>query len=135
MRERADIGFLHYILGFAVVAQNSAGDPVEPAIVRLHDRANGRLVALAGALDQFGLSGPDGRYLRDLCAAHDDLALFDNTLLPRGWMRQRQIGSRASETIAKGRRASGGSFRRRASGIAPGKQAAAEEGAFQRAIP
>jgi hypothetical protein len=33
------IGFLQGFLGFAVVAQNAARDPVEPAIVPRHDRA------------------------------------------------------------------------------------------------
>ena len=37
MRERPDIGLLNHVLGFAVVAQNAAGDPVKPAIVGLHD--------------------------------------------------------------------------------------------------
>ena len=69
MRERPDIGFLHHVLGLAVVAQNAAGDPVKPAIVRLHDEANGRLIAPAGAPDQFGLGAPDGSHLWCLCAA------------------------------------------------------------------
>src|SRR5436190_22613162 len=97
MGERPDIGFLHHVLGLAVVAQDSAGEPVEPAIVRLHDRADRRLIALAGAPDQFGLSAPDGSYWRCLCGAHDDFARSGNTLLLMGWMRQRQTGSRTSE--------------------------------------
>jgi len=92
--ERADIGFLDDILGFAVVAQDSAGEPVKPAIVGLHDDANGRLVARAGALHQFGVGGPDGSYLRYIGVAHHDFALSYNMLLLMGWMRQRQIGSR-----------------------------------------
>ena len=55
MREGADIGFLHDVLGLAVVAQDAAGEPVQPAIVRLHDRANRRLVAGKRAADQFGI--------------------------------------------------------------------------------
>ena len=71
MRERPDIGFLDHVLGFAVVAQDAAREPVEPAIVRLHDRADRGLVAVAGALDQFGFraAGGDLRYLR---LAHGD---------------------------------------------------------------
>ena len=37
MRERPDIGFLDYVLGLAVVAQDAAGEPVEAAIIRLHE--------------------------------------------------------------------------------------------------
>src|SRR5207247_6088636 len=95
--ERPDIGFLHHVLGLAVVAQDSAGEPVEPAIVRLHDRADRRLIALAGAPDQFGLSAPDGSYWRCLCGAHDHFARSGNRLLLRGWMRQRQISSRTEK--------------------------------------
>src|SRR3981081_4194028 len=94
MRERADIGFLHHVLGLAVVAQDAAGDPVKPAIVRLHDRANGRLIAISGALDQLGVGSPDGSNLWCLCVAHEDLAPSDRTLPLMGWMRQGQIGSR-----------------------------------------
>src|SRR6266478_5756368 len=79
MRECPDIGFLHHVLGFTVIAQDSAGAPVKPAIVRLHDRANGWLIALAGAPDQFGLSAPDGSYWRCLCGAHDDFTRSGNT--------------------------------------------------------
>ena len=64
MREGADVGFLHHVLGLAVVAQDAAGEPVKPAIVRLHDRADRRLVAGAGAADQFGVAGPGGRNWR-----------------------------------------------------------------------
>ena len=45
MREGADVGLLHDVLGLAVVAQDAAGEAVEPAVVRLHDRADRRLVA------------------------------------------------------------------------------------------
>ena len=57
MGECPDIGFLDDVLGLAVVAQDAAGEPVEPAIVRLHDRADRRLIAAAGAADQFGVAG------------------------------------------------------------------------------
>src|ERR1700730_10545720 len=97
MRERPEIGFLDHVLGFAVVAEDPAGEPVEPAIVRLQDGANRRLVAFAGAPDQFGVGGTDGSNLRRWCGAHDDFARSDDTLLLLGWMRQRQTGSRASE--------------------------------------
>src|SRR5882672_6403093 len=96
MRERPDIGFLHDILGFAVVAQDSAGEPVKPAIVRLHDDADGRLITRAGAPHQFGVRGPNGSDLRYLGMAHDDFALSNSALLLKGWMRQRPIGSRRS---------------------------------------
>ena len=35
MREGADIGLLHHVLGLAVIAQDAAGEPVEPAVVGL----------------------------------------------------------------------------------------------------
>ena len=70
MGEGPDVGFLDHVFGFAVVAQDAAGDPVEPAIVRLHDRANGRLVAATGALDQFGVSGSCRRQSRGICFSH-----------------------------------------------------------------
>src|SRR3977135_3916514 len=72
----------------------SAGEPVKPAIVGLHDGANGHLIACAGALHQFGVRAPDGSDLRYLGVAHDDFALSNNMLLLIGWMRQRQIGPR-----------------------------------------
>src|SRR5437899_2712401 len=102
MGECPDIGFLHHVLGFAVVAQDSAGEPIEPAIVRLHDRADRRLIALAGAPDQFGLSAPEGSYWWCLCGAHDDFARSDDTLLLMSWMRQMQTGSRAWENTTNG---------------------------------
>ena len=53
MREGTNVGFLHDVLGLAVVAQDAAGDPVELAIVRLHDGANRAFVTRAGAANQF----------------------------------------------------------------------------------
>jgi hypothetical protein len=94
MRERPDIGFLDDVLGFVVVAQDSAGKAIKPAIVRLHNNANGALIARAGALHQFGVRGSDGSSLRYLGVAHDDFALSSSALLLMDWMRQRQIGSR-----------------------------------------
>ena len=70
MREGANIGLLHDILGFAVVAQDAAGEPVEPAVVRLHDGANRCLVARQRPPHQFGVGGFDGRDLRYLDLAH-----------------------------------------------------------------
>src|SRR5258708_23557348 len=89
--------------------------------------------ALAGAPNQFGLSAPDGSYWRCLCGAHDDFTRSGNT--GPGWMRQRQIGSRAWENTANGQfEPSGGRFRRRAAGNAAGKQAATEKGALPRTL-
>ena len=80
MGERADIGFLDHVLGLAVIAQDAAGDPVEPAIVRLHDGANGRLVAAAGAPDQVGIDGSDRDNLRGLRRLHDGHPGSDSTV-------------------------------------------------------
>ncbi len=74
MGESPDVGLLDDVLGLAVVAQNAAGDPVKPAVVRLHDRTNGCLVARAGAPDQFGVGGPGGGQSGMKCPAHDDFA-------------------------------------------------------------
>jgi hypothetical protein len=71
MRERPDIGLLHNVLGLGVVAQDAAGQPVKPAVIRLHDRTDGRLVALAGARDQFGFGDSEGSNWRGWCGAHD----------------------------------------------------------------
>src|SRR5260370_32938105 len=97
MSERPDIGFLDHVLGFAVVAQDSAGEPVKPAVVRLHDGTNGHLIAVADALDQFGIRGPGGRdfmcSLRWLAVAPAGSARSANTLPLPGWMQQRPPGS------------------------------------------
>ena len=71
VREGADVGFLHHILGLGIIAQDAAGQPVEPAVVRLHDGANRRLVAGERPPNQFGIAGFDGRDLRYLGLAHD----------------------------------------------------------------
>ena len=60
MGEGADIGVLHDVLGLAVVAQDAARQPIEPAVVGLHDRAHGSLVARERAADQFGVAGAGG---------------------------------------------------------------------------
>src|ERR1700716_2398840 len=60
MREGADIGLLDHILGFAVVAQDAAGDPVEPTIIPLHDGAEGRAVAGGCAPHQLRVVGAGG---------------------------------------------------------------------------
>ena len=39
MRERGDVCLLHGILGFGVVSQHASGNPIETAIVPLHDGA------------------------------------------------------------------------------------------------
>lgn len=59
MGESADIGFLNDILGFAVAAQNSARQTIEPAVVGLHDLAQRGLVMAPRPLDQFGFQCPD----------------------------------------------------------------------------
>jgi hypothetical protein len=71
MREGADIGFLHYVLGLAVVAQDAAGKTIEPAVVRLHDGAEGSFVTGKRPPYQLGVAGFDGRYLWYLDLAHD----------------------------------------------------------------
>src|ERR1700722_10509855 len=98
MGEGPDVSLLDDVLGLAVVAQNSAGEPVEPAIVRLHDRTNGLLIAPAGTTDQFGIAGRDMSNLWCLCA-HNGFALSDETVLLMSWMRKRQIGSRTFGTF------------------------------------
>ena len=71
MGEGTDIGFLHHILGLAVVAQDAAGKAIEPAVVRLHDGADGGLVAGQRPPHQLGIAGFDGLYLRYVGLAHD----------------------------------------------------------------
>ena len=75
MSEGPDISLLDDVLGFAIVAQDSAGEPVEPAIVRLHDRTNGCLVAAKGALDQFCIAGLNRGIFWCFCA-HNGFALI-----------------------------------------------------------
>ena len=70
MRERADIGLLHHVLGFPVIAQDAAGEPVEFSIVRRDDGANRSLVAPKGAPDQFGVAACGGGDLGGLSLAH-----------------------------------------------------------------
>jgi hypothetical protein len=81
MRESPHIGFLDDVLGFTVIAQDAAGKPVKPAIIRLHDDADGRLVAGAGARDQFGVAIRDGSNLWGLGVAHDWAARSVDRLL------------------------------------------------------
>ena len=56
MGEGADIGFLHHILGLGVVAQDAAGQPIKPAVIRLHDRADRGFVAGKRAPHQLGVN-------------------------------------------------------------------------------
>ena len=84
MGEGPDIGFLHDVLGLAVVAQDAAGDPVEPAIVRLHDRANGAFLARAGAPDQFGVFRFAGRNPGYLWLGRHDQLGWETLLLNVG---------------------------------------------------
>ena len=81
MGEGPDIGLLHHILGLAVVAQDAAGEPVEPAVVRLHDAADGGFIARQRAGDQRGVGGPGCVYLRKGCVAHGGLARSVDRLL------------------------------------------------------
>ena len=53
MREGTNVGFLHDVLGLAVVTQDTAGDPIELAIIRLHDGTDRAFVAGARATNQF----------------------------------------------------------------------------------
>jgi hypothetical protein len=55
MREGADVGLLDNVLGLVIVSQDAADDPVEPAVVPLHDGAKRSVVARARAPDQFGV--------------------------------------------------------------------------------
>lgn len=71
MGEGADVGVLHDVLSLAVIAQDAARQPEQPAIVRLHDGAHRSLVPRERALHQSGISCRDrggGRYLG---LAHD----------------------------------------------------------------
>ncbi len=63
MGKGPDIGFLHHVLGFAVAAQDTARETVEPAVVGLHDLAQRGLVTAPRAVDQFGFrcSGAGGQ--------------------------------------------------------------------------
>ena len=72
MGEGPDIGLLHHILGLAVIAQDAAGEPVEPAVVGLHDGADGGLVAGGRTAHQFGVAAA-GAYLRYLGVAHGSI--------------------------------------------------------------
>ncbi len=60
MGKRFDIGFLDGVLGFALVAQNAARDPVQAAVVPLHDGAERRVVPVKGPPDEFGIGGLGG---------------------------------------------------------------------------
>ena len=69
--KRQDIGFLHDIRALRHHTQDAAGEPVQPAIIRLHDRANRSLVAGKRPPHQFGVAGVAGRDLRYLGLALD----------------------------------------------------------------
>jgi hypothetical protein len=59
-----DIRFLDHIFGFAVIPQDAAGDPVQPAIVPLHDGAKRRIVMGERTPDEFGIVGRAGNMRR-----------------------------------------------------------------------
>src|SRR4029077_18989337 len=84
MGECTDVGLLDDVLRFAVVAKDSTGKPIKPAIVRTHDRTDRRLVAVTGTPDQFGVGSAIGTDLRCLCVGHGDLA----GPMSRHWMQQ-----------------------------------------------
>ena len=97
MSKGADIGFLHHILGFAVVAQDAAREAVKPAVVGLHDLAERGLVTASRAIDQLGFRCP---CFQGLCAGGqagcgpvhgDHLLVFVSS---RHWMQAGRKGSR-----------------------------------------
>ena len=55
-----DLRFLDHIFGFAVIPQNAAGDPVQSAIVPLHDGAKCRVVTGKRTPNDFGIVGRAG---------------------------------------------------------------------------
>ena len=55
--EGPDIGFLQRILGFKVIAQDAAGDAVEPLIVLANDQRDGARILTAGAGHELGFFG------------------------------------------------------------------------------
>ncbi len=59
-----DIRFLDHIFGIAVIPQNAAGNPVQSAIVPLHDGAKRRVVTGERAPNEFGIVGRAGNTRR-----------------------------------------------------------------------
>ena len=55
MRKGVQISFLDDVFGFAVVPYYAPGDPVEPAIMPLHDRAECRALVGERATHEFGI--------------------------------------------------------------------------------
>ena len=74
--ESAKIGLLQGILRLAIVPQHAARDPVKPAIVAGHDRANGKFVSLTCPGDQAGfhqvLCHSLVLRIANRCLGHDD---------------------------------------------------------------
>jgi hypothetical protein len=88
MGEGPDIGFLDDVLGLAVVAQDAAGEPVQPAIVGLDDGADCRLIAVAGTGDEL----VECRFcrFRCVCLAHGAIPV----MVSGDWMQDVARGSR-----------------------------------------
>ena len=67
MPEGKDVGFLNNILGFAVVAHYTPCEPVEPLIVRLHDRAEGIALARQRTPNEVHVAGNGAAFRFDRC--------------------------------------------------------------------
>ena len=68
MGKGADIGFLHDVLGFGIVAHNAPGEAIEALIVRLHDAAEGVAVARCRSRDHVEIGGMEAVRIRSLQA-------------------------------------------------------------------
>jgi hypothetical protein len=55
-----DIRFLNGVFGFALVPQNTARDPVQAAVMPLHDGAECRVVTAEGTPDEFEIARLSG---------------------------------------------------------------------------
>ena len=75
MGESPHVGLLDDIFGLAFIAEDSASEPIETAIIRLHNGANGRLISMAGASDQLGIGGPVRSNFWCWCVGHGDFAI------------------------------------------------------------
>ena len=89
VRKRTHIGLLDDILCLAVIAQDSARQPVKSAVVGLDDGANRTFVAVQGATGKLDLDG-SGRGLWGGGALHGSLVVPN----PTPWMQQGGQGSR-----------------------------------------
>src|SRR6516164_2571509 len=94
MRESPDIGLLHHVLGLAVAAENAASEPIKPAVVGLHDRAQRRLVTGPRTVDQLGFGCPGFGGYAGRGPSQGGHALV--SIRHEHWMHAREIGSRQS---------------------------------------